>query len=74
MTVCFEDTPAIYIKTDKELVTRIINNLIRNCFQHSNGDIKVQLSPGNEPLISFQNTAGVGGLSSFFFTYIKLIL
>lgn len=39
-----EDTPQVYIAADLEMTTRIVQNLIRNCIQHSIGDITVQIS------------------------------
>lgn len=55
LTVCLEDTPPIFLDSDKEMVSRIIQNLIRNCIQHSNGDIVVQLLTGKNVVISFKN-------------------
>lgn len=56
LTVCFnEDTPPIFISADKELITRIVQNLIRNCIQHSDGDIKVVLLSKDEAGITFSN-------------------
>ncbi len=50
-----EDTPPIFITADEEMVTRIIQNLIRNCIQHSSGDITVSLTSGDYVHISFKN-------------------
>lgn len=55
LTVCLEDTPPIFVDSDKEMVARIIQNLIRNCIQHSNGDIVVQLLTRKDVVISFKN-------------------
>ncbi|UVI30239.1 sensor histidine kinase [Paenibacillus spongiae] len=43
LTVRMEESPPIFVHTDKDMVTRMIQNLIRNCIQHSNGDIEVSL-------------------------------
>jgi signal transduction histidine kinase len=55
--VQFEEPLPIFIFADRELVTRIVQNLIRNCVQHSDGDIKVKLSGKAEAVavLSFQN-------------------
>ncbi|OPJ58491.1 sensor histidine kinase [Clostridium oryzae] len=55
ISVNFEETPPIFICADREKVTRIIQNLIRNCVQHSGGEIKVKLSVDTKAVISFQN-------------------
>lgn len=55
IAVEFEETPPILIIADKELLKRIVQNLIRNCVQHSEGDIKVRLFVEKDAIISFQN-------------------
>jgi signal transduction histidine kinase len=55
LAVSFEDTKPIFIQTDKELITRIIQNLIRNCIQHSDGDIKVWLTEEAFVSVSVKN-------------------
>lgn len=56
LAVCFnEDTPPIYIEADSEMTTRIIQNLIRNCIQHSSGDIIVELSVQKQVMLSIKN-------------------
>jgi signal transduction histidine kinase len=50
-----EATPQIYAMADKEMINRILQNLIRNCIQHSIGDITVKLSQQDKAVISFQN-------------------
>jgi signal transduction histidine kinase len=56
ISVDFEDTPPIFLFTDREMVTRIVQNLIRNCIQHSNGDLKVHLFTEEAAVISFENS------------------
>ncbi|MBL4931189.1 HAMP domain-containing histidine kinase [Clostridium sp. YIM B02565] len=51
----FEETPPIYVYVDKEMVKRIIQNLIRNCIQHSSGDIEVKVLKKKDAVISFRN-------------------
>jgi signal transduction histidine kinase len=55
MEVHMEESPAIFILADKEMVIRIVQNLIRNCIQHSKGDIEVQLVAQESIAISFRN-------------------
>lgn len=50
-----EDTPPIFLIADKEMVTRIVQNLLRNCVQHSSGNIKVKLLQDKVTILSFQN-------------------
>jgi signal transduction histidine kinase len=55
ISVQLEETPPIFVLADKEMVTRIIQNLIRNCIQHSNGNIEVRLLAMENAVISFKN-------------------
>jgi len=55
LKVCFEEAPVIYLSADKQKVTRIIQNLIRNCIQHSEGDIMVKVIGGKDTMIVFAN-------------------
>jgi len=55
LTVNFEETPSIHILADREMITRIIQNLIRNCTQYSAGEIRVQLYTTLNAVISFSN-------------------
>ena len=55
LTVHFADTPPIFILADKEMVTRVVQNLIRNCIMHSGGDIEVTLLAQETAVISFRN-------------------
>ncbi|SHI58130.1 Histidine kinase-, DNA gyrase B-, and HSP90-like ATPase [Clostridium cavendishii DSM 21758] len=43
LTVSLKASSSIFILADKEMVTRIVQNLIRNCVQHSTGNIEVSL-------------------------------
>jgi signal transduction histidine kinase len=56
LTVHFEETPSIFVLADKEMITRIVHNLIRNCVQHSAGNIiDVSLVARDKAVISFRN-------------------
>jgi len=55
LTVHIEEILPIFVLADKEMVVRIIRNLIRNCVQHSNGDIEVSLLVIENAVISFRN-------------------
>lgn len=57
ITVKFEEAKQIYINSDKELITRIIQNLIRNSIQHSRGsEVEVKLEKTDENIkVSFSN-------------------
>lgn len=55
LTVQFEETLPIFVLVDKNMVKRIIQNLIRNCIQHSEGEIIVSLLMEGEAILSFKN-------------------
>ncbi|WP_246590725.1 sensor histidine kinase [Paenibacillus sophorae] len=55
LAVQFEETTPIFVLADREMVTRIIQNLIRNCVQHSIGDIEVRVLAADKAVISFRN-------------------
>lgn len=55
LTVHFDEPGPIFINSDREMVIRIIQNLIRNCAQHSNSDIEVRLMSGQMAAVSFSN-------------------
>jgi signal transduction histidine kinase len=54
--VYFEETTPVFVLADRELMIRIIQNLIRNCVQHTAGAVNVQLSAINNAVISFRNS------------------
>lgn len=56
LTVHLEDIPSAIIFADREMTTRIIQNLIRNCIEHSTGEIRVKLSKRKNAVVSFGNT------------------
>lgn len=55
LSVSFEDKVPVIIFADREITTRIIQNLIRNCIQHSIGEIKVNLYIDQSVILSFRN-------------------
>lgn len=55
LTVRFEETTPVFVLTNREMTIRIIQNLIRNCSQHSAGEIRVQLLTIKNAVISFSN-------------------
>ncbi|MDM5300769.1 HAMP domain-containing sensor histidine kinase [Bacillus subtilis] len=56
LAVQFKETSPIFVLADKKMVKRIIQNLIRNCIQHSEGDIEVRLLLlKDRVMISFKN-------------------
>ncbi|WP_341408271.1 HAMP domain-containing sensor histidine kinase [Acetobacterium bakii] len=61
LSVSIEEAPAVYALGDKEMTTRIIQNLIRNCIAHSNGNIKVEIRAKDYGVIAFQNPVKTPG-------------
>ncbi len=55
LAVCFEETVPVFALVDQEMTTRIIQNLIRNCMEHSDGDIIVKTITEKNATISFKN-------------------
>lgn len=55
ISIVFQETPPIFIESDKELLIRIIQNLIRNCIQHSYGDVVVKLIKEDKVKMIFEN-------------------
>lgn len=49
------EAPPVFAMVDKEMVMRIIRNLIGNCVQHGSGDLEVQLFVTEKVIISFKN-------------------
>ncbi|WP_406787998.1 sensor histidine kinase [Clostridium neuense] len=46
----------VFAKASKEAVIRIVQNLIRNCVQHSAGNVEVQVLAEKNAVISFKNS------------------
>jgi len=55
LSVGFEETLPVFALVDKEMTTRVIQNLIRNCTVHSDGDIMVRVKAEKYATISFEN-------------------
>lgn len=55
LNVSFEEEEHFFVQGDKELLTRIIQNLVRNCLLHSAGDIKVQITKNDFVTLVFEN-------------------
>ncbi len=55
LSVMVEEAPPVYIYADEAMVTRIVQNLIRNCAAHSAGSIKVSISAADKALLFFEN-------------------
>jgi signal transduction histidine kinase len=55
MAIQLNETEPVYVLADREMTTRIIQNLIRNCLIHSSGDITVQVMAKKCAIISFKN-------------------
>ncbi|BCN28907.1 sensor histidine kinase [Anaeromicropila herbilytica] len=55
LDVVYEEPAPIYINADKEMTTRIIRNLIRNCAEHSTETVTVKLERGNMCSLTFIN-------------------
>lgn len=51
----FEETAPVYVEADEEMVTRIVQNLIRNSVEHSEGTIKVEVLSNKEGILRFIN-------------------
>lgn len=55
LSVRLEETPPVFVIADKESLSRIIQNLIRNAVQHSGGEIGVRLTAADLGVLSFRN-------------------
>ncbi|WP_345795602.1 HAMP domain-containing sensor histidine kinase [Clostridium folliculivorans] len=55
LEVQFEEKHPIFIFADKEMIVRIIRNLIKNCIQHSASNIQVKIVSEKTVSISFKN-------------------
>lgn len=55
LTVHFEGEEPIIALADREMTVRIVQNLIRNCIQHSAGEVRVRLSAAKNAVICFSN-------------------
>lgn len=53
-----EQTNPVYAKADKEMLIRIIRNLIRNCLSYAESDVTVKVAGTKKAVFSFGNRAG----------------
>ncbi|WP_019910217.1 sensor histidine kinase [Paenibacillus sp. HW567] len=55
LAVHIAEAAPVYAFADKEMVVRIVHNLIRNCIAHSDGDLEVQIRTTQNAVIVFRN-------------------
>jgi len=55
LTVRFDEMQPIFVLADKEMTIRIIQNLMRNCVEHSDSHIEVRILTTKNAVISFRN-------------------
>jgi len=55
LTVYLAETPPILMIADKKMITRIVQNLIRNCLAHARGDIEVEILADKNAILLFRN-------------------
>lgn len=55
LRISFNDSNIKFIFADKEMITRIIQNLLRNCVQHAMGDIIIEIEEKDNYEILFRN-------------------
>lgn len=54
--VTFEESLPVYAMVDEEMMARILRNLVRNCIEHSKGNVIVQVLGGDKAIILFKNS------------------
>jgi signal transduction histidine kinase len=57
LKVDFYETTSVFVLADREMIRRILQNLIRNCLVHSSGDIRVEVTAKNYGVVIFSNPA-----------------
>lgn len=55
LEVHFSEAPTVFTLADREMTVRIVQNLIRNCAAHSDGNVSVLLSASENAVLSFKN-------------------
>lgn len=55
LMVDFQESRPVFVLADKDMTVRIIQNLIRNCIQHSDSHIEVRVLAEKNAVISFSN-------------------
>ena len=56
ISVNIEQTPPIYVLGDKNMLTRVIENLLNNCAKHSLGDLDIKIESKNKAKVTFTNS------------------
>jgi signal transduction histidine kinase len=62
LDVVFDPPAPIHITADREMVTRIVQNLVRNAHQHAHGALSVDVSAGPPVRITFTNPVPDGAV------------
>lgn len=57
LCIRIKETGPVYAKADKEMLTRIIQNLIRNCLAYAESDVTVKVGGTKKAVFSFCNRA-----------------
>nr|WP_269847250.1 HAMP domain-containing sensor histidine kinase [Paenibacillus sonchi] len=55
LVVHLESPEPVFAYVDREMTARIVQNLIRNCALHSDGDVEVRILIADHAVISFRN-------------------
>ncbi|SFR81646.1 sensor histidine kinase [Anaeromicropila populeti] len=55
LSLSFNDSKQVFVTGDKEMVLRIVQNLIRNAMQHSDGQIEISIMADRDVTLSFRN-------------------
>lgn len=55
LKVSFKEVSPIFVLANREMIVRIIQNLLRNCVQHSDGNIEVRLIERENAVLSIRN-------------------
>lgn len=59
LSIRMEETEPVYAKADKEMLIRIIQNLIRNCLSYAESDVTVKVEGTKKAVFSFGNRTTV---------------
>ncbi len=56
LAIHLKESFPVFVSADKQMVVRIIQNLIRNCMAHADGTIEVQVVAREKAIILFKNS------------------
>lgn len=56
LTVHLHEAPQVFVRIDRDMMTRIIHNLIRNCITHAVDNMEVQVSKDQNAVLIFRNS------------------